>query len=195
MSTTHNSRHNIRIRSSNTQNDDVYQIDDSEEDQRATALDILASAYGNSSDSENDMVDSGIEYTDGPNFSKVSPDSDFESDNSNIRDPLHDNDFECASSPRLYCEVHVSSRFTNSDEENQCKTERSFENRNSNYDSSSFNLDKLASVGSNLGSFKTDKCSSRMHVFCLEHAMEVKRKLQPIGGVHMLLLCHPGLNS
>lgn len=34
--------------------------------------------------------------------------------------------------------------------------------------------------------------SSRMHVFCLEHAVEVEQQLRPIGGVHIMLLCHPG---
>ncbi|KAI3806998.1 hypothetical protein L1987_22918 [Smallanthus sonchifolius] len=35
-----------------------------------------------------------------------------------------------------------------------------------------------------------ERDSSRMHVFCLEHAREVERRLQPVGGVRMLLLCH-----
>ncbi|XP_063938161.1 lysine-specific demethylase REF6-like [Daucus carota subsp. sativus] len=29
------------------------------------------------------------------------------------------------------------------------------------------------------------------HVFCLQHAFEVKEKLDALGGMHMLLLCHP----
>nr|XP_017217473.1 PREDICTED: lysine-specific demethylase REF6-like [Daucus carota subsp. sativus] len=33
--------------------------------------------------------------------------------------------------------------------------------------------------------------SSRWHVFCLQHALEVKQKLDALGGMHMLLLCHP----
>ncbi|CAN0900377.1 Lysine-specific demethylase REF6 [Linum grandiflorum] len=36
-----------------------------------------------------------------------------------------------------------------------------------------------------------DEDSSRMHVFCLEHAVEVEQRLRQIGGVHMFLLCHP----
>ncbi|KAJ6799817.1 lysine-specific demethylase JMJ705 [Iris pallida] len=36
-----------------------------------------------------------------------------------------------------------------------------------------------------------DKDSSRMHVFCLEHAVEVEKLLHPIGGVNIILLCHP----
>ncbi|XP_064942089.1 lysine-specific demethylase REF6-like isoform X2 [Musa acuminata AAA Group] len=37
----------------------------------------------------------------------------------------------------------------------------------------------------------SDKDSSRLHVFCLEHAAEIEKQLQPIGGVHMMVLCHP----
>lgn len=37
-----------------------------------------------------------------------------------------------------------------------------------------------------------DEESSRMHVFCLEHAVEVEQQLRQIGGVHIFLLCHPG---
>ncbi|KAJ8771264.1 hypothetical protein K2173_026441 [Erythroxylum novogranatense] len=38
---------------------------------------------------------------------------------------------------------------------------------------------------------RSDEDSSRMHVFCLEHAVEVEQQLCPIGGVHIMLLCHP----
>ncbi|KAG8638739.1 hypothetical protein MANES_14G055900v8 [Manihot esculenta] len=38
---------------------------------------------------------------------------------------------------------------------------------------------------------RSDEDSSRMHVFCLEHAVEVEQQCRPIGGVHILLLCHP----
>lgn len=38
-----------------------------------------------------------------------------------------------------------------------------------------------------------DEDSSRMHVFCLEHAVEVEQQLRQIGGVDILLLCHPGV--
>ncbi|ERN13745.1 lysine-specific demethylase REF6 [Amborella trichopoda] len=35
-----------------------------------------------------------------------------------------------------------------------------------------------------------DKDSSRMHIFCLEHAMEAEKQLQLMGGANILLLCH-----
>ncbi|KAK8965558.1 Lysine-specific demethylase REF6 [Platanthera guangdongensis] len=47
---------------------------------------------------------------------------------------------------------------------------------------------KMADIHAIQGS---DKDSSRMHVFCLQHAMEVERKLSSVGGVHIMLLCHP----
>lgn len=39
---------------------------------------------------------------------------------------------------------------------------------------------------------KSDKDSSRMHVFCLEHAIEVEKQLRTIGGADIFLLCCPG---
>ncbi|WCJ36194.1 Lysine-specific demethylase REF6 [Euphorbia peplus] len=38
---------------------------------------------------------------------------------------------------------------------------------------------------------RSDEDSSRVHVFCLEHAVEVEQRFCRIGGVHVLLLCHP----
>ncbi|KAJ4839990.1 hypothetical protein Tsubulata_030824 [Turnera subulata] len=38
---------------------------------------------------------------------------------------------------------------------------------------------------------RSDDDSSRVHVFCLEHAVEIEQQLRAIGGVHILLLCHP----
>ncbi|ONK71199.1 uncharacterized protein A4U43_C04F5900 [Asparagus officinalis] len=38
---------------------------------------------------------------------------------------------------------------------------------------------------------RSDKDSSRMHVFCLEHALEVEKLLHPLGGVNIMILCHP----
>ncbi|XP_052732870.1 lysine-specific demethylase REF6 isoform X2 [Vigna angularis] len=38
---------------------------------------------------------------------------------------------------------------------------------------------------------QSDEDSSRMHVFCLEHAAEAEKQLRPIGGAHIFLLCHP----
>lgn len=39
---------------------------------------------------------------------------------------------------------------------------------------------------------KLDEDSSRLHVFCLQHAMQVEKWLSHIGGVDVYLVCHPG---
>ncbi|KAK1319732.1 Lysine-specific demethylase REF6 [Acorus calamus] len=36
-----------------------------------------------------------------------------------------------------------------------------------------------------------DRDSSRLHVFCLEHALETEKHFHSIGGAHIMLLCHP----
>ncbi|KAJ0248444.1 Lysine-specific demethylase REF6 [Hirschfeldia incana] len=38
---------------------------------------------------------------------------------------------------------------------------------------------------------RSDDDFSRLHVFCLEHAAEVEQRLHPIGGINIMLLCHP----
>ncbi|XP_062202368.1 lysine-specific demethylase REF6-like [Phragmites australis] len=42
-----------------------------------------------------------------------------------------------------------------------------------------------------LAMLKYNKDSCRMHVFCLEHALETWTQLQQIGGANIMLLCHP----
>lgn len=38
----------------------------------------------------------------------------------------------------------------------------------------------------------SDEDSFRIHVFCLQHAVQVEEQLRRIGGAHISLLCHPG---
>ncbi|KZV21735.1 hypothetical protein F511_02893 [Dorcoceras hygrometricum] len=38
---------------------------------------------------------------------------------------------------------------------------------------------------------RSDEDSSRLHVFCLQHAMEVEKQLSLIGGAHVFIVCHP----
>lgn len=40
-------------------------------------------------------------------------------------------------------------------------------------------------------SASSDEDSSRKHVFCLQHAIQVEKRLRSVGGAHILLLCHP----
>ncbi|CAI9773813.1 unnamed protein product [Fraxinus pennsylvanica] len=38
---------------------------------------------------------------------------------------------------------------------------------------------------------RSDEESSRMHVFCLQHAVQVEQRLSTFGGAHVFLVCHP----
>lgn len=38
----------------------------------------------------------------------------------------------------------------------------------------------------------SDEDSFRIHVFCLQHAVQVEEQLRQIGGAHISVLCHPG---
>lgn len=40
-------------------------------------------------------------------------------------------------------------------------------------------------------SSRLDEDSSRLHVFCLQHAMQVERRLSKVGGADVFLVCHP----
>jgi hypothetical protein len=40
---------------------------------------------------------------------------------------------------------------------------------------------------------KYNKDSCKMHVFCLEHAVETWTQLEEIGGANIMILCHPGI--
>lgn len=41
-------------------------------------------------------------------------------------------------------------------------------------------------------SSRTAEDSLRLHVFCLQHAMQVEKRLNDVGGAHVFLVCHPG---
>nr|KYP46608.1 Jumonji/ARID domain-containing protein 2 [Cajanus cajan] len=120
-----------------------------------TALALLASAYGNSSDSEEDQIaidDHSLKkqdynITSGVTFenSRTVPNS-----TSNCSQDAHDAERSLSNKPMI-----------------------PFDNKNASM------------------VLQSDEDSSRMHVFCLEHAIEAEQQLRPIGGAHILLLCHP----
>lgn len=57
--------------------------------------------------------------------------------------------------------------------------------------STSFSRAKGAMEPDALTLLKYSKDSCRMHVFCLEHALETWTRLQQFGGANIVLLCHP----
>ncbi|GJV45033.1 lysine-specific demethylase REF6, partial [Tanacetum coccineum] len=121
-----------------------------------SSLGLLALAYGDSSDSDDDDCDLARGDTKGTNYSRGS----FEH-NESLKD------------------VNCS-------------------RGNSEYGIESFSAhesQKAVQQNENMPMNSTcDEDSSRMHIFCLEHALEVEQRLRPVGGVRMLLLCHQAKN-
>ncbi|KAI3773571.1 hypothetical protein L1987_48101 [Smallanthus sonchifolius] len=119
-----------------------------------SSLGLLALAYGDSSDSDDDHVETTIHTNYGDHVDKKY---------------TNDQIFECS------VEFERNRSFKESNcEENPLLDERESEKT------------------------PTDTCdedSSRMHIFCLQHALEVEQRLRTVGGVHVLLLCHPDYPS
>uniref|UniRef100_A0A7N0UW97 Lysine-specific demethylase REF6 n=1 Tax=Kalanchoe fedtschenkoi TaxID=63787 RepID=A0A7N0UW97_KALFE len=170
------------------------------------ALGLLASTYANSSDSEHEQfeTDSPV-LADGPNFSKVSADSDFEFDDAPDHKQEHDDETNAEhslSSSKFHIEDEHALLNTVSYQENE--QGGSFVDNHHRYTyldgpnefpsdsiTKSDSVNHIASKAKRTGYPRLYHNSSRMHIFCLEHAVEIESQLQKIGGAHMLLLCHP----
>ncbi|XP_058763337.1 lysine-specific demethylase REF6 [Vicia villosa] len=154
-----------------------------------TALALLAIAYGNLSDSEEeDQSDSDI-AVDGDDLNTTNP-------------PLRSKSQERPCLPSQFQDCHASPVTINNYESYMHKK---VERIMSPFDHSTLNcsedtLTEMPLLGKtvipidnkNLSSVPpSDEDASRMHVFCLEHAAEAEQQLRPIGGAHILLLCHP----
>jgi len=180
-----------------------------------TALALLASAYGNSSDSEEDQIsvdghetnvlisasESLLSHT---QDSHASPVSALDTgDNIPLRsascEGLMHGRFECNLShqsldhPLKKQDYNITSgvRFEN------MKVPNSTSNCSQDANDAERSFSKMSMVpfdNKNASMvLQSDEDSSRMHVFCLEHAAEAEKQLRPIGGAHIFLLCHPGL--
>ncbi|KAL1323427.1 hypothetical protein HN51_033774 [Arachis hypogaea] len=155
-----------------------------------TALALLASTYGNSSDSEEEQGDSDIvvdghespvinatlggspsNFQDACAIPPTGPDSRNDFSHQSFDHSLEKQDSDTASGLAL---KNMRAMYTND-------TEKALLGK-----AMVPNDDKNASVIP-----QGDEDSSRMHVFCLEHAVEAEQQLRPIGGAHIMLLCHP----
>ena len=166
-----------------------------------TALALLASAYGNSSDSEEDQGD---------------PDIAVDGDESNVINttsgglPSHFRDSHASPMTRLDREEDLSHQSFDYSFEKQnydtasglaFKNTTAMPNSTSNCTQGAHDAEKsllvkaMVPIDNKNASLlrQCDEDSSRMHVFCLEHAVEAEQQLRPIGGAHILLLCHPGV--
>ncbi|KAL3015618.1 hypothetical protein AAZX31_06G166100 [Glycine max] len=179
-----------------------------------TALALLASAYGNSSDSEEDhitddshesnVINSASEcllsHTQNSHASPMTAldrDDNIPSTSATCENFMHRR-FECNLN-------HQSVDHSLKKQDYNITSEVKFENTKmvpnftSNCSQHTHDADRSLSNKSMVPFdnkntsmvLQSDEDSSRMHVFCLEHAAEAEQQLRPIGGAHMLLLCHP----
>ncbi|KAL3637359.1 hypothetical protein CASFOL_019658 [Castilleja foliolosa] len=131
----------------------VGMISNSKSCEELSSLGLLALAYGNSSDSEEDKTEYDIPVeVCGTIHVDYSPE-----------DEQHA--FDKADSKMIEA-TSFTHRFRN-----QMKSQHD--------DTSKSN--SSTSVGD----------SSRLHVFCLQHAMQVEKRLSEVGGVRVFLVCHP----
>ncbi|KAL8123374.1 hypothetical protein AgCh_011375 [Apium graveolens] len=186
-----------------------------------SSLGLLALTYGDSSDSEEDQSEASpnAKKTDTSNFSAVTR-FDSDDSESPSRNHCSESSGQIISYPLRSCEEgdpiqiidpyeeHGLARADLEDGYDQT-TDCSFEFQTK---STSLMADSLKgrsfhsahtperSVGSasrpidnRTMSFasRADEDSSRLHIFCLQHAVEVEQQLRSVGGAHLLLLCHP----
>ncbi|XP_023637886.1 lysine-specific demethylase REF6 [Capsella rubella] len=131
------------------------------------ALGLLASAYGDSSDSEED---------DNKGF-----------DASNLEGERKKYDQESA------CAFKASSFDTDGNEEARDGQTSDFNSQRLTSKQNSLSKCGISSLLEITLPFipRSDDDPCRLHVFCLEHAAEVEQQLRSIGGIHIMLLCHP----
>lgn len=134
-----------------------------------SSLGLLALAYGESSDSDDDDDD------------HVNKDHDHDDDEDvrgDMKD-INDQTFECS----IKLERNKSFKDSNC---SKGRFDNEIESQNP--------LSDTHDSGKQTENIKTscDEDSSRMHIFCLQHALEVEQRLRAVGGINILLLCHQG---
>jgi hypothetical protein len=174
-----------------------------------TALALLASAYGNSSDSEEDAVDDHESNAINSTSESLPSNVQVSHDNPMTRPDKDDILSESTSYEAHRFEGNFSQPCDQSLEDQDYKITSgvAFENtrrmsysttyssQDANNAEKSLSVEAMDAVNHKNALLvpQCDEDSSRMHVFCLEHAVEAEQQLRPIGGAHILLLCHPGL--
>ncbi|XP_009359508.2 lysine-specific demethylase REF6 [Pyrus x bretschneideri] len=174
-----------------------------------SALGLVALNYGNSSDSEEDQVEPDVPVcSDEPNMTNCSLESRYRDQSASPpwRNPYAGTSgAHSPSSQGSGCENELRLQTFDHYATDGRKIANFKDSSLQNFDcSADFKTNNSASTATGFGkaivpiqkksmSFHPgcDEDSSRMHVFCLEHAVEVEQQLRSIGGVHILLLCHP----
>ncbi|XP_051115731.1 lysine-specific demethylase REF6 isoform X2 [Andrographis paniculata] len=190
----------------NTQNR-IGSITDDEKE--PSSLGLLALAYGNASDSEEDnkeietdipVKSCGIGDSDDPGNGPACNDIDMENGVDETSSPMSDSnakgvelavakgeeeDPACSESPTNNCTVVETDSSTH-------KTEATPGTGLTFLSDAILPFSKISQEDSlRLFSKRSDEDSSRLHVFCLQHGMQVEKRLSQIGGARVFLVCHP----
>ncbi|RDY11754.1 Lysine-specific demethylase REF6, partial [Mucuna pruriens] len=179
-----------------------------------TALALLVSAYGNSSDSEEEHIavdnnESNVINSASESLRSHTQDShaspmtaldkgdDIPSKSASCEDFMHHR-FECNLSHQSLDHSFKKQEYNNTSGVTSENT-RAVPNSPANCSQDAHGAERSLSNKSMVPFdnknasmvLQSDEDSSRMHVFCLEHAAEAEQQLRPIGGAHIFLLCHP----
>ncbi|GAB2289426.1 hypothetical protein Dimus_023735 [Dionaea muscipula] len=183
--------------------DNTFTVSPTKNKIESSALGLLAMTYGNSSDSEDDddiLPDDSPVYTDDSAFRDGSLEKNFQRVEY-LSSPSQHEDNRCENFTR-------SPNFSKFDSEDEISPRGGgggggdllVDGGHVTYDGGTGSaIDNPTDTDVHCSpddrsvhfSQRCNEDSSRMHVFCLEHAVEVERCLRPFGGVHILLLCHP----
>ncbi|KAI3454953.1 hypothetical protein Pfo_011616 [Paulownia fortunei] len=184
----------------------VAMVSDSKARKEPSSLGLLALTYGNSSDSEEDETEADIPVK-GCGTSKIdSPENGHACDNTDskincgkeISLQISDSSAKFGL-PIATCKDGEPPNFDCS--ESNSLTHRFRHQIKSQYDTSDSLTHKTEATPSTgltpledttmPFSSRSDEDSSRLHVFCLQHAMQVEKRLSQVGGAHVFLVCHP----
>lgn len=161
-----------------------------------SALGLLASAYGNSSDSEDDQLDPGVAVHDNESNVMDHPSGGISQNMSRLSSLFQDCN---ASAVRVHGDYGQKANSEGCDTTSGTAFKNTSCTLNYSQDVREAETSMLGNTGCPIDDRSasllpnSDEDSSRLHVFCLEHAAEVEQRLHPIGGAHILLLCHPGV--
>ncbi|KAL8456775.1 hypothetical protein ACS0TY_034040 [Phlomoides rotata] len=137
-----------------------------------SSLGLLALAYGNSSDSDEET-----EANNSANPEDGHASDHNETQNSDYSDEMGTNDSKMIESN------YLTRRF-------RCQKKIQTETSNFLPHEPEATLSSLDGTTMPFVS-RSDEDSSRLHVFCLQHAIQVEKRLSQVGGAHVLLVCHP----
>ncbi|KAL5717870.1 hypothetical protein ACHQM5_010827 [Ranunculus cassubicifolius] len=162
-----------------SKNDDLYAVpvqsevdvvSDSSAPNNVSSLSLLASAYGNSSDSDEEMAENDDNNVTTEKLSGDMPVNDPDNQNQTV------GHLSYSRRKRKWANVNVESTSQQTSDLITTQVPPAKYNDITNRP---------------LVQMSTNPDSSRKHIFCLEHALEVEKQLRPIGGANIVLLCHP----